>query len=150
MLSYDAHFCHKCMVQGLQFSAFDQQLYVTTLNATAGKVTTCRCFQCQHFDLEVIDCPFPLGASLEKDLAMKKAAQGQQGQGMYRQQQQYSAPGALAPNSLPSITRAGRSALNFNQIPAASLTAEGLMCAGTVSRTSQLQIVILQAQSPSI
>ena len=90
MLSYDAQFHHKCAVQGLPFSAFDQQLYITTLNATAAKVTAHRCFWCQHFNHEVIDCPFPLGAPLEKDLAMKKAAEGQQGQGMYRQQQQHS------------------------------------------------------------
>ena len=39
------------------------------------------CFQCQHFDHKVVDCPFPMGALLEKDLATKKAAQGQQGLG---------------------------------------------------------------------
>ena len=56
------------------------------------------------------------------------------------------APGAPAPNCLPSTTRTGRSALNSNQVPAASPTAEGSMCAGTVSKTTQLQNVILQVQ----
>ena len=58
------------------------------------------------------------------------------------------APGALVPSSLPSTTRAGRSTLSISQVPTASPTAEGLICAGTVSRTTQLQNVILQAQSP--
>ena len=44
---------------------------------------------------------------------------------MYRQQQQHSSARALAPNCLLSTTRAGRSALNSNQAPAASPTAEG-------------------------
>ena len=46
MLSYDAQFQHKCMVQGLPFSTFHQQLYITTLNATAAKVMACRCSWC--------------------------------------------------------------------------------------------------------
>ena len=31
VLTYDAQFCHKCTMQGLPFSAFNQQLYVTML-----------------------------------------------------------------------------------------------------------------------
>ena len=107
MLSYDAQFWHKCMVQGLPFSTFDQQLYVTTLNATAAKVTAHRCFQCQHFDHKVIECPFPPGALLEKDLAVKKAAQGQQGWGMYQQQQQCSSTRGTG-SQLPAIYHQGR------------------------------------------
>ena len=57
-------------------------------------------------------------------------------------------PGVQAPNCPLSTTRARRSALSSNQVPAASPAAEGPMCAGTVSRTTQLQNVILQAQSP--
>ena len=62
VLSYDAQFCHKCAIQGLPLSTFDQQLYITTLDATAAKMSTCRCSRCQHFDHEVIDCPFPPGS----------------------------------------------------------------------------------------
>ena len=58
------------------------------------------------------------------------------------------APGAVAPTSLLSTIRAEKSALSISQAPAASPTAEGLMCAGTVSRTTLLQNVILQAQPP--
>ena len=132
VLSYDAQFQHKCAVHGLPFSTFDQQLYVTPLDTTAAKTTVSRCFWCQHFNHEVIDCPFPLGAPLEKDLVAKKAAQSQQGQGTYHQQQQCSST---------------KSAFSISQAPAASPTAEGPMCAGTVSRTTLLQHVILQAQS---
>ena len=49
MLSYDAQFHHKCAVQGLPFSAFNQQLYVMTLDATAAKASVYRCFQCSAF-----------------------------------------------------------------------------------------------------
>ena len=148
VLSYDAQFYHKCAIQGLPFSAFYQQLYDMTLNATAAKVSAWRCFQYQCFNHEVINCPFPPGAPLEKNLATKKVAQGQQGWGMHRQQQQHSIPGAPAPNCLLSTTRTGRSVLSSSQVPAASPAAEGPTCAGTVSRTTQLQNVILQAQFP--
>ena len=47
VLSYDAQFCHKCTMQGLPFSAFNQQLYVTMLHATAAKVSAHRCSRCQ-------------------------------------------------------------------------------------------------------
>ena len=57
-------------------------------------------------------------------------------------------PGVPAPNCLLSTTRAGKSALSSNQVPAASPPAEGPMCAGTIGRTTQLQNVILQAQLP--
>ena len=58
VLSYDAQFWHKCTLHGLPFSAFNQQLYVTILDAAVVKALACRCFCCQHFDYEVIDCPF--------------------------------------------------------------------------------------------
>ena len=58
--------------------------------------------------------------------------------------------GTPAPNCLLSTTRAGRYALSSNQVPVASPTAEGPTCVGTVSRTTQLQNVILQAQLPLI
>ena len=61
VLSYNAQFQHKCMLHNLPFSAFDQQLYITILDATVAKATACRCFCCQCFDHEVINCPFPLG-----------------------------------------------------------------------------------------
>ena len=107
MLSYDAQFSHKCAIQGLPFSIFDQQLYITGLDATAAKVSAHICFQCQHFNHEVIDCPFPPRAPLEKDPAMKKAAQGQQGQGMHRQQQQCSTTRGSG-SQLPAVYHQGR------------------------------------------
>ena len=107
MLSYDAQFQHKCAVQGLPFSAFDQQPYVTTFDTTAAKVMAHRCFQCQCFDHKVINCPFPLGAPLEKDPATKKFAQGQQGQGMYQHQQQRSSTRGTS-SQLPAIYHQGR------------------------------------------
>ena len=79
VLSYDAQFQHRCTIQGLPFSAFDQQLYITMLDTMATKVSAHRCFQCQHFDHEDVDCSFPPRAPLEKDPASKKAAQGQLG-----------------------------------------------------------------------
>ena len=45
-LSYDAQFHHKCTLQGLPFSAFGQQLYVTILDAMAAKVSAHGCFRC--------------------------------------------------------------------------------------------------------
>ena len=107
MLSYDTQFCHRCAAQGLPFSTFDQQLYVMILNTTGPKVSACRCFKCQHFNHEVIDCPFPLEAPLEKDLAMKKAAQGQQGWGTHQQQQQCSIARGSG-SQLPTVYHKGR------------------------------------------
>ena len=57
-------------------------------------------------------------------------------------------PGAPAPSCPPSTTRAGKFASSINPALAISPTAEGPMYAGTVSRSTQLQSVILQAQSP--
>ena len=74
VLSYDAQFCHKCALHNLPLSAFDQQLYVTILDATATKAAACRCFCCQHYNHKVIDCPFPPGALLEKEVMAKKTA----------------------------------------------------------------------------
>ena len=146
MLSYDAQFCHKCAIQGLPFSTFDHQLYVMTLDVTAAKVSAHRCFQCQHFNHEVINCPLPLGAPLEKDQATKKAAQGQQGQGMHRQQQQCSTT-RDSRSQLPTVYHQGREiCIKFQSGPTASPAAEGPMCAGNVSRTTQLQNIVLQAQ----
>ena len=108
VLSYNAQFQHRCAVHGLPFSTFDQQLYVTTLDAIAAKATARRCF-CQQFDHEVIDCPFPPGALLEKDLAAKKTAQSQQGWGTYQQQQQqqHSSSQGSSPQ-LPAVYHQGR------------------------------------------
>ena len=61
ILSYDAQFRHKCAIHNLPLSTFDQQLYVTILDATATKAAARRCFRCQRYDHEVIDCPFPPG-----------------------------------------------------------------------------------------
>ena len=47
ILSYDAQFRHKCAIHNLSLSAFDQQLYVTILDATATKAAARRCFCCQ-------------------------------------------------------------------------------------------------------
>ena len=149
VLSYDAQFHHKCTMQGLPFSAFDQQLYVTMLGATAAKVSTCRCFRCQCFDHKVIDCPYPLGALLEKDLVSKRAAQSQKGWGTHQKhQQQCSFPQGSGPQ-LPTVFHQGwRSASSTSPTHAPSPTGEGPMSAGTVSRSTQLQSVVLQVQPP--
>ena len=105
--SYDAQFWHKCMLHSLPLSTFDQQLYVTILDATAAKTTVHRCFQCQHFDHEVINCPFPLGAPLEKEAMMKKTVQSQQGWGTYCHQQQHTHSRSCGPQ-LPAVYHQGR------------------------------------------
>ena len=46
VLSYDAQFHHRCAIQGLPCSTFDQQLYIMTLDATAANVSAHRCFWC--------------------------------------------------------------------------------------------------------
>ena len=107
VLSYNAQFWHRCTVHSLPFSTFDQQLYITTLDATAAKTTACRCFHCQCYDHEVIDCPFPPGAPLEKDSVAKKTAQNQQGRGNYCQQQQHSSSRGSSPQ-LPAVHHQGR------------------------------------------
>ena len=91
--------------------------------------------------------PFPRGSHLRRIWLQRRLLKASRAREHTNYSSSTPAPGALAPNSLPSTTRAGRSALNCNQVPAASPTAEGPMCAGTVSRTTQLQTVILQAQS---
>ena len=107
ILSYDAQFRHKCAIHNLPLSAFDQQLYVTILDATATKAAARRCFRCQQYDHEVIDCPFPPGAPLEKEATVKKAAQSQQGRGNYRPQQQR--PSSRGTGSqLPAVYHQGR------------------------------------------
>ena len=55
---------------------------------------------------------------------------------------------AWARNSPQCTIKAEKSASSTSRHPAPSLTAEGPMYAGTVSRSTQLQNVILQAQSP--
>ena len=107
ILSYNAQFLHKCLLHGLLLSAFDQQLYMAILNATAAKTTAHRCFCCQHFDHEVIDCPFPPGGLLEKEVTMKKTAQSQQGQGTYHHQQQHTHSRNSRPQ-LPVVYHQGR------------------------------------------
>ena len=107
ILSYDAQFRHKCAIHNLPLSAFDQQLYVTILDATATKAVARRCFRCQQYDHKVIDCPFPPGAPLEKEATVKKAVQSQQGRGNYRPQQQH--PSSRGTGSqLPAVYHQGR------------------------------------------
>ena len=97
----------------------------------------------------LLTVPFPPGAPLEKDPAMKKDTQGQQGWGnQHRHLQQHPVTRGSSPSCPLYITRAGKFASSISQTPAISPPAEGPMCAGTVSRTTQLQSVILQAQSP--
>ena len=107
VLSYNAQFWHRCAVHSLPFSTFDQQLYITTLGATVAKTTVSRCFCCQCYDHKVINCPFPLGAPLEKDLVAKETAQSQQGWGNYCQQHQHSSSRGSSPQ-LPAIYHQGR------------------------------------------
>ena len=92
--------------------------------------------------------PFPQGACWRRIWLQRRLLKASRAEEHTDNSSSISAPGAPAPNCLPSTTRAWRSALNSNQVPAASPDAEGPMCAGTVSRTTQLQNVVLQAQSP--
>ena len=107
ILSYDAQFQHKCALLNLPLSAFDQQLYITILDATATKAAARRCFQCQCYDHKVIDCPFPPGALLEKEVMAKKTAQSQQGQGNFRHQQQHPSHRGTG-HQLPAVYHQGR------------------------------------------
>ena len=104
ILSYDAQFWHKCALHNWPLSAFDQQLYVTILDATATKAVARRCFRCQRYDHEVIDCPFPL---LEKEAMVKKAAQSQQGWGNFCHQQQHPSNRGTG-SQLPAVYHQGR------------------------------------------
>ena len=107
VLSYDAQFRHKCTLHNLPLSTFDQQLYVTILDATVTMAAACRCFHCQCYDHKVIDCPFPLGAPLEKEVMAKKTVQNQQGWGNFHHQQQ--CPSSRATGSqLPAVYHQGR------------------------------------------
>ena len=107
ILSYNAQFRHKCTLHNRLLSTFDQQLYVTILDTTVTKAVACRCFCCQQYDHEVINCPFPLGAPLEKEATVKKAVQSQQGRGNFRQQQQCSSNRG-AGSQLPAVYHQGR------------------------------------------
>ena len=107
ILSYNAQFWHKCMLHNLPFSTFDQQLYVTILDATVAKAMACRCFHCQCFNHKVIDYPFPPGALLEKEAMAKKTVQSQQGWGIFCHQQQHSSSKGSSPQLL-AIYHQGR------------------------------------------
>ena len=147
MLSYDVQFWHKCAVQGLPFSTSDQQLYVTTINAMATKVSACRCFWCQDFDHEVVDCPFPWGPHCRRIWQQRRLHRASRAGEINRgTNSSIPSPGAPAPSCPPSTIRAGKFVSSSSQTPAISPTAEGPTCTGTVSRTTQLQSVVLQAQ----
>ena len=107
-----------------------------------------RCFRCQHFNYEVINCPFPWGPCWRRIQQWRRLLKASRAGEFTSSSSSAPAPGVVAPTSLPSTIRAEKSALSISQAPAASPTAEGLMCAGTVCRTTLLQNVILQAQSP--
>ena len=119
---------------------------MTILDVTVAKATACRCFCCQHYDHEVINCPFPPGAMLEKEATAKKTAQSQQGRGNFHYQQQCNS--RRGTGSQQYTTKAEKSASSSSQHHAISPTANGPMSAGIVSRNTLLQNVILQAQSP--
>ena len=114
ILSYDAQFRHKCALHNLPLSTFDQQLYVTILDATVTKAAACRCFQCQCYDHEVIDCPFPPGGPLEKEAHGKEDSTEPAGPGKFLspaaapQQQGH---GLSASSSVPPRQR------NLHQVP---------------------------------
>ena len=107
ILSYNAQFRHKCALHGWPLSTFDQQLYVTILDATVTKAAARRCFHCQRYDHKVINCPFPPGAPVEKEAMVKKAAQNQQGRGNFHQQQQHSSNRG-AGSQIPAVYHQGR------------------------------------------
>ena len=108
VLSYNVQYWHECDVHHVPFSTFDQQLYITTLNAMAAKVSAHRCFWCQHFHHEVANCPFPPGALLEKDMPMKKAVQSQQGQEINTGTSSIVPPPGAPALSCPLSTNQGR------------------------------------------
>ena len=109
----------------------------------------CRCFWCQCFNHQVINCPLPQGPCWRRIWQQRRLLKASRaGEICTDNNSSAPLPGAPAPNSLLSTTRAGKSVLSSSQVPAASPAAEGPMCAGTVSRTTQLQNVILQAQLP--
>ena len=107
VLSYDAQFRHKCALHNLPPSAFNQQLYVTILDATVAKATAHRCFCCQCYNHEVIDCPFPPGAPLEKEAMAKKTVQNQQGRGNFCYQQHCTSSRGTG-SQLPAVYHEGR------------------------------------------
>ena len=150
VLSYDAQFHHRCAMQGLLFSAFDQQLYVTTLDATAAKVSSHRCFRCQQFDHKVIDCPNhsrgPAGEGFSIKESWLKASRARKS--TRDTSSSIPSPRAQAPNSQLSFTKVGRSASNTSTTHAPSTTAEEPISAGIVSRSTQLQSVVLQMHLP--
>ena len=146
VLSYDAQFC---TIQGLPFSAFIQQLYVTILDATAAKASAHRCFRCQHFDHGVVDFPFPRGPCWRRIQHQRRLLRASRARDLTTSTTSSDpSPRVPAPNSLLSSTKAGRSALSISPTCAPSLTADRPMSASTVSRSIQLQSVILQAKLP--
>ena len=149
VLSYDAQFWHTCAIQGLLFSTFDQQLYITMLDTMATKVSACRCFWCQHFDHKVVNCPFPWRPCWRRIQHWRKLLKASWVREINRGTcSSIPSPRAPAPSCPLSSTRAGKSALSINQTRVPSPTAEGPMSADTVSKSIQLESVILQAQSP--
>ena len=112
----------------------------------------CRCFQCQHFDHEVVDCPFSPRGSTGEGSSIKESCTrpARAGGNQHRHLQQHPAHQRHQSSSLPSIYHQGRENLHqvSNQTPAIFPTEEGPTCAGTVSRSTQVQSVILQAQLP--
>ena len=112
--------------------------------------------RCQHADVSgastlttrSLTVPFPQGSHWRRIWLQRRLLKASRAREYTDNNSSTPLPGALAPSCLMSTTMAGRSVLSSSQVPAASPAAEGLMCLGTVSRTTQLQNVILQAQSP--
>ena len=71
---YDIRYHAMCAHHGCPFTTTDQALMATILDATAVKVSACKCFHCGGFDHLVDGCPFPQTALLEMAETLKKGA----------------------------------------------------------------------------
>ena len=71
---FDIRYHAMCAHHSCPFTMTDQALMATILDATAVKVSVCKCFQCGGLDHLVDGCPFPQTASLEMVETLKKGA----------------------------------------------------------------------------
>ena len=148
VLSYDAQFWHKCTLHNLPLSAFDQQLYMTILDATVAKATACRCICCQHYEHEVTDCPFPRGPHWRRRQQLRRQCRTSRARETSATSNSAPTAGAPALSSQQYTFKAEKSASSFSQHHAVSPTADGPISTGIVSRNTLLQNVVLWAQSP--
>ena len=95
-----------------------------------------------------LTAPFPRGPHWRRRRRLRRQHRTSQAGETSIHNNSTPATGAQALNFPRCTIKAEKSALSTSRHPAPSLTAEGPMSAGTVSRSTQLQNVVLQAQSP--